>query len=154
MCPDVSAKNSNRSKIQQFYESKVIFLTGGTGFLGKILIDKLLRTCPTFERIYLLMREKNGLTIKERLTKLLDDVVFARLKKENPEFAKRLSVVHGDPHIPNLGLSANHVALLSETVDIVVHSAATLRFDERLGVAITTNMAGYQTALFACPRDV
>uniref|UniRef100_A0A1B6HPE2 Fatty acyl-CoA reductase n=1 Tax=Homalodisca liturata TaxID=320908 RepID=A0A1B6HPE2_9HEMI len=142
MCPDASAKNSNRSKIQQFYEGKVIFLTGGTGFLGKILIDKLLRTCPTVERIFLLMREKNGLTIEERLTKLLDDMVFARLKKENPEFAKRLSVVHGDLHIPNLGLSANHVALLSETVDIVVHSAATLRFDERLGVAITTNVAG------------
>lgn len=29
--------------IQAFYEGTTVFITGGTGFLGKILMDKLLR---------------------------------------------------------------------------------------------------------------
>jgi FlaA1/EpsC-like NDP-sugar epimerase len=32
-----------QSFIQQYYEGKVVFLTGGTGFLGKLLIHKLIR---------------------------------------------------------------------------------------------------------------
>jgi len=32
---------------------------GGTGFLGKVLIEKLLRSCPDISVIYLLIREKD-----------------------------------------------------------------------------------------------
>lgn len=31
------------SPVQQFYEGKTIFITGGSGFLGKQLIEKLFR---------------------------------------------------------------------------------------------------------------
>ena len=31
------------SPIKDFYKNKVVFLTGGTGFIGKLLIEKLLR---------------------------------------------------------------------------------------------------------------
>lgn len=31
------------SPIRDFYRGKVIFLTGGTGFLGQIYVEKLLR---------------------------------------------------------------------------------------------------------------
>lgn len=31
------------SPVQRFYEGKHIFLTGGSGFMGKILMEKLLR---------------------------------------------------------------------------------------------------------------
>ena len=38
--------------IVDFYESRSIFITGATGFMGKVLVEKILRTCPGVERLY------------------------------------------------------------------------------------------------------
>ena len=54
-------------EIRNFYHDKVLLITGCTGFLGillliniigKVLLEKLLRTCPTIKKIYLLVRPK------------------------------------------------------------------------------------------------
>lgn len=36
-------ESDSLTDIQQFYEGKAIFVTGGTGFLGHLLLTKLLR---------------------------------------------------------------------------------------------------------------
>lgn len=46
---------------------KIFFTTGGTGFMGKILLEKLVRSLPKLKNIYLLMRPKKGKKIQERL---------------------------------------------------------------------------------------
>lgn len=43
--------------------------------MGKVLIDKLLRTCPNIENIYLLIRKKKGKDIHTRIEELFDDPV-------------------------------------------------------------------------------
>jgi fatty acyl-CoA reductase len=48
------------SRLQQFYAGLVIFITGGTGFLGKLLLLKLLQSCPDIGGIITLLREKCG----------------------------------------------------------------------------------------------
>lgn len=52
--------------IENYFNGKSIFITGGSGFMGKILIEKLLRTCPDIKRIYLLLRKKSGKNVMER----------------------------------------------------------------------------------------
>jgi fatty acyl-CoA reductase len=37
--------NDNNSLISTFFNSKSVFITGGTGFVGKQIIEKLLRSC-------------------------------------------------------------------------------------------------------------
>ena len=44
------------SDIVGFYRGRSVFITGATGFMGKVLVEKLLRSCPGIERIYLLIR--------------------------------------------------------------------------------------------------
>lgn len=46
-----------------------------TGFMGKVLIEKLLRSCSTIENIYLLIRQKKGKDIHTRVEELFDDPV-------------------------------------------------------------------------------
>ncbi|KAM3377668.1 hypothetical protein P3S68_010081 [Capsicum galapagoense] len=40
----------------QFLEGKTIFITGVTGYLAKILTEKILRVQPNVKKLYLLIR--------------------------------------------------------------------------------------------------
>lgn len=70
-----SAVNEKLSPIQEFYYGQTIFITGGTGFMGKLLIEKLLRTCPGVTSIYLLVRPKKGKDVHQRTEEIFDDAV-------------------------------------------------------------------------------
>lgn len=67
--------NEKLSPIQEFYHGQSIFITGGTGFMGKLLIEKLLRTCSGLASIYLLVRPKKGKDVHQRTEEMFDDVV-------------------------------------------------------------------------------
>ena len=68
MLPDVS-------QIKTFFQNQTVFLTGGSGFLGKVLIEKLLRECEEIEKIYVLMRTKKNKTPEERFEELFNYAV-------------------------------------------------------------------------------
>ena len=63
------------SELQQFYDGLVVFITGGSGFLGKLLLLKLLQSCPDFGGIIMLLREKRGQSCRERLFSILSSPV-------------------------------------------------------------------------------
>lgn len=58
--------------IPEFFDKKRILITGGTGFMGKVLIEKLLRSCPSLETIYLIMKSKKGKDPQSRIKELLN----------------------------------------------------------------------------------
>ncbi|CAH2056547.1 unnamed protein product, partial [Iphiclides podalirius] len=72
--PIIEAAAPGDSAIQKFYEGSNIFLTGGSGFIGKFIIEKLFRTCA-ISTIYVLIRSKKNLNPKDRLDKILKDPV-------------------------------------------------------------------------------
>jgi fatty acyl-CoA reductase len=53
--------------IKEFYKGKTILLTGCTGFLGKVILEKLLRSCPDIKKIYIMSRAKRNMEPLERL---------------------------------------------------------------------------------------
>lgn len=62
------------SDILEFYKDSTVFVTGATGFLGKLCMEKLLRTTEV-GKIYVLMRPKKGKDIQKRFDELFDDAV-------------------------------------------------------------------------------
>ena len=61
--------------VSEYYAGKQIFLTGATGFVGKVLLEKLLRCCPDVDAIYCLIRTKKNQNASDRLRNLLHDKV-------------------------------------------------------------------------------
>ncbi|VVC44680.1 Male sterility, NAD-binding,NAD(P)-binding domain,Fatty acyl-CoA reductase, C-terminal [Cinara cedri] len=128
--------------VQEFYRDATIFITGGTGFMGKMLIEKINRSCPNFKHIYLLIRNKKGMAVSERIDAIFEDRLFMRLKHERPKFYHKVSAIAGDASLPGLGISQSDRAKLAEEVNIVFHAAATIRFDEHIRTAININVLG------------
>jgi len=63
--------------IPDFYRGKTILLTGTTGFVGKVILEKILRSTDC-KRIYVMMRPKKTVTPEERLTKeILSSEIFS-----------------------------------------------------------------------------
>jgi len=59
------------SSITQFFTDRSVLITGASGFLGKVLLEKLLRECPGLENVFVLLRPKFGQTSNQRLADLL-----------------------------------------------------------------------------------
>lgn len=70
---DMLEETDLNSPIKDFLKDKSVFITGGFGFVGKLLIEKLLR-CDV-EKIYLLVRAKRGKSLVERFEKLMKEPV-------------------------------------------------------------------------------
>lgn len=133
--------------IPEFFEGKSVFVTGGMGFLGKVLIEKLLRSCPGVENVYLLCRSKKGKNVNERLEEITELPLFDLVRKDNPQTFNKIILIEGDVSMLGLGISKTDQELLKEKVSVVMHSAATTYFNEPLKIAVNTNLRGMRELL-------
>lgn len=64
--------------VPEFYKGKTVFLTGATGLVGKLVLEKLLRCCDGVEKIYVLARAKKGKDAQERI----NDICSVKVRKQ------------------------------------------------------------------------
>ena len=57
--------------IEEFYKDSTILVSGPNGFLGSVLVEKLLR-CFDVKKVFLLIRTKTNESIKERMGNFLN----------------------------------------------------------------------------------
>ncbi|XP_055811608.1 fatty acyl-CoA reductase 2, chloroplastic-like [Solanum dulcamara] len=152
----LSQKSSNGIGIVEFFEGKNIIVTGGTGFLAKALIEKMLRTTPKINKIYILIRAKDKGAAFDRLkSEIVESQLFKCLEEMHGEYYKpfilnKLIPVVGNIYEPNLGMDIITAQQIVQEIDLIIDSAANTTFDERYDLALDANVNGpYQLMMFA-----
>ncbi|KAF3642530.1 putative transmembrane emp24 domain-containing protein p24delta3-like, partial [Capsicum annuum] len=138
----------SRSIDLQFLEGKTIFITGVTGYLAKILSEKILGVQPNVKKLYLLIRAPDPNSAKQRfVNEVLKTDLFRVLREKlganlQGFIQDKVFPVPRDIACDSFGINSELKDLMCREVDIIVNSAATTRFDERYDTAISVNVVG------------
>lgn len=134
------------SKVLEQLRGKHVLITGTTGFLGKVVLEKLIRAVPDIGGIHLVIRgnRKHPDARSRFLDEIATSSVFDRLRQENPEafeafLEERLHCVTGEITQPSYGLQPDALQALAGSVDAVINSAASVNFREELDKALSIN---------------
>ncbi|XP_066153672.1 fatty acyl-CoA reductase wat-like [Euwallacea fornicatus] len=127
------------SDIQRFYKGGTVFLTGATGFIGKLILEKILRTLPV-RKVFILVREKENESPSQRVQQMFESPIFDGLKWSNPEVINKVVTLEGNCALPMLGLGQENVETIIKEVDVILHCAAAVWFDGQLKNAVRVNV--------------
>ncbi|KAJ9067620.1 hypothetical protein DSO57_1037343 [Entomophthora muscae] len=141
-----------------FLKDKSVFLTGGTGFVGKAILELLVRDhYPHIDTIFCLVRGRKGQTVQDRLindvlTNKLFNVVRDKLGplRFRELVESKMVAIEGDISLPGLGISDADRDVLRKKLNVVIHCAATVDFNERLDRSLTLNTLGTMQILDLC----
>jgi nucleoside-diphosphate-sugar epimerase len=131
--------------VRAAFAGKCILLTGATGFVAKVLLEKLIRTVPDLGRIVLLVRAGGHGDARARFEReIAPSTVFDDLRAFRPArlarfLAERVECVTGEITAPGFGLPPARFEALARTVDVVVNAAASVDFREPLDQALAIN---------------
>ena len=83
------------SSISEFYQGKNVLVFGSTTFPGKVLLEKLLRSCPMIEKIYCPIHplKKPGndhYSPMDTFAEIYASKLFDRVRQINPNFQEQL----------------------------------------------------------------
>ncbi|XP_049638842.1 fatty acyl-CoA reductase 2-like [Suncus etruscus] len=135
------------SRIATFYEGKSILITGATGFLGKVLLEKLLRTSPDLRVIYILVRPKAGQTPQQRVDQLLSSKLFDKVRETSLNVHEKIQAIYADLKHQDLGISKEDMKELLSSTNLIFHCAATVHFNVSLRNAVQLNVTATQQLL-------
>jgi nucleoside-diphosphate-sugar epimerase len=137
---------SNEISVKEQLAGKRIMITGTTGFLGKVVIEKIIRKIPDVENILLLIRGNDRYpTARERFdNEIAVSTIFDRLKDESSAYFRKfcldkIECITGELTEKNFGLSMEDFTLLAGRVDVIIHIAACVDFRGELPQALMIN---------------
>jgi alcohol-forming fatty acyl-CoA reductase len=128
-------------RLRDLLAGKKIVMTGVTGFIGELLLWKILtelsETTPS-----VLVRRKGSASARDRMIALVKKPIFKEVREAAGGAAEvldtRIEVIEGDlPNVPQL----------PDDLDIVVHCAGDVSFDPPIDQAFTTNVIGTKALL-------
>lgn len=138
--------DASSSRVLRQLRGKRVLITGTTGFLGKVVLEKLMRAVPDIGGVYLLIRgNKRHPDARARfLDEIATSSVFDRLRENDPEgfesfLEDRVHCITGEVTEPAFGLEPSAFDGLAGEVDAVINSAASVNFREELDKALKIN---------------
>jgi long-chain acyl-CoA synthetase len=106
-------------------------LTGGNGFVGKVLLALLLDRYPGFKKLHVLIRPKGNLSAKERFAR---DVLASPPLRDIAErlgesfLREKIAVWSGDASLPGCGLDPAVTEAWNRSLDLILNCAGLVEF--------------------------
>lgn len=119
-----------------------VLLTGATGFLGKVVLERLVRRHAELGvgRVIALVRARDAAQARERLER---EVLAARCFEGMPADAlRRVEAIAGDVTEPSCGVAREIASGFSSAPLHVIHCAASIEFDLPAAEAARINVRG------------
>src|ERR1700680_252942 len=140
--------------LEEVLRSRRILITGGTGFLGKVLLSILLRHHPEIERLHVLIRGDRRSSHLRFRREILDSPALAPVREHlgarfDRYVEEKVAIVPGDVTAPGL-ISDGTVAFAHGALDAVVHCAGLVNFEASLEKAIAINTVGVANVIEFC----
>lgn len=146
MTKQLHTTDESTSRVLERLRGKQVLITGTTGFLGKVVLEKLIRTVPDIGGIHLLIRgNARHPKARERfLNEIACSSVFERMRLDDSDafddfLETKVHCVTGEVTEPYFGMPREQFNLLASRVDAVVNSAASVNFREELDKALAIN---------------
>ena len=134
------------SIVKETLKGKTLFITGCTGFLGKVLLEKIIHSTPDVARVILLIRNSERFDSGEQRVEkeVLSSSIFTHIKSLKEElfstFCKtKIEVVCGELTEKRFGLEKEQFEALASKIDVIINSAASVDFREPLDQALHIN---------------
>lgn len=142
----------------EIYAGRRIFLIGGTGFLGKVMLSMLLHRFPELGRVYVMVRAPNAKESENRFwSSIVSSPPFEPLRErygsELEAFIReKVRVVGGDVGDVNLGLSEDEAQAVASDIDVILNGAGKVTFNPALDGALRTNVTGTRNLIAFAKR--
>ncbi|KAM0362967.1 hypothetical protein ACHAO7_010161 [Fusarium culmorum] len=123
-----------------FATKNAVLVTGASGFLGKVLVEELVRLREKYGvgQIFILLRGKGPFDASTRFEQqVASSQCFASL---NDDWKRSIDVLEGDLANTNCGLQPCDYERVCNTITHIIHTAACIKFDSTVSEAISSNV--------------
>jgi long-chain acyl-CoA synthetase len=139
----------------RMFRENEILLTGGNGFLGKVVLAMLLHRYPDLKHLHLLLRPGRELSAVERFeSDVMNSPVMAALIAEKGEkfVREKITVWEGRLDRPGCGLEAEAFSVLAGRVRLIINCAGNVEFFPPVDESLRANVDGVENAIALARR--
>ena len=122
-----------------------VLLTGANGFLGKVLLGFLFERYPEFQKLYILIRPRQGSTARDRFESevLSSPSLQGIVAKRGRDFLNsKIQLLEGDLAQPLCGLTEECIEVLTGKVGVVINCAGLVEFFPPVDESFRSNVDG------------
>lgn len=131
--------------ISQAFRQHEILLTGGNGFLGKVLLGLILDRFPNFRHLHILVRPQHSLSAQERFygETLASPALAPIAEKRGKDFLHdKITVWPGDVGRPNCGIEPANLEKLVGRIGVIINCAGSVEFFPPVDESFSSNVDG------------
>ena len=132
------------------FRENEILITGGNGFLGKVILAMLLDRYPALKHLHVLLRPGRGLSAAERFeTEVMESPVMAALVASRGEkfVHEKISIWPGELSKPGCGLDEKALKIIASRVKLIINCAGKVEFFPPVDESLQANVDGVENAI-------